>query len=160
MSGAFWAAPQSESDLDHRVAALVSELDQWGAVRFADEYLNAHVREFRAEVYVDAFEGRGVRLVYQESFRATAASWSLHEYQYNYLDPARSRFHGFHHHAIASVAGPDTCLTHAHCKPPDNDRHLRSAWVDAYEAHGTFIGWAAEPSSYPECRSLRLLVPE
>jgi hypothetical protein len=155
LSGAYWAAPLSGGDVDFRQSQLVSDLNNWGEVRYAREETDSK-REYRTEVRISAFEGSVVRLIYSETFHETDAGWLLYKYQYNFLDQARDRFFGRHHHPIASITGPD-CITHDHCEPPEEPRHYRGVWFHLHEAHGDYLWWAADPAMYPNCAVMKPL---
>lgn len=100
-----------------------------------------------------------VRTIFAEVYLSTERGWLLTEYTYNFVERGRGRFYGYHHHPIVGIGGAG-CITHEHCTPPEIDgAHFRGAWIDLREAHWEFVKWAADPSSYPDCRLKRPLLP-
>lgn len=160
MSAAYWTSPLSDHDFDYRFSQLVSELDNWGAVRYSSDGPQGGVREFRVEVHVPTVHHPGARLIYVESYAAGSEGWLLTEYQYNFVDDGRWWFFAYHHHPIPKVNPSGTSITHVHCRPLDDPGgdHYRGIWVDAMEAHYEFVVWAADPSMSPDCASLRPLL--
>jgi hypothetical protein len=160
LSAAYWTSPLADSDFDHRLSQLVTELDNWGEVSYSNGDPQDGIREFRIEVRVPTFDSPGARLIYFESYAASPDGWILTQYQYNFVDDSRRRFFAYHHHPVASVDAGRASITHVHCRPLDEGGgdHYRGIWVDAMEAHYEFVSWAAEPSLLPDCRSLRPLV--
>lgn len=161
MTGAYWAQPLTEADLDLRLSGLVASMDDWGTVRYATDQPRQGIRESRIEVRVSAFGVPSARFIYSEVYIATARGWVLAEYFYNLLDERDRRFLGYHHHPITALAGPDTSITHAHCRPLDqvDPAHYRAIWVDLWEAHWEFVRCVADPAQYPDCGALSPLVP-
>lgn len=156
MSGAYWAPPLSDTDLDFRLSRLVEMLDDWGPPRYAYEP-DGKGRQFRAEVKVSTYDATGVRLIYAESWEPTDRGWVLVEYKYNYIDQARGRYFGHHFHPLRSIQQPDS-ITHDHCVPPfASDDHLRGTWVELNETHHEFLRWAADADLYPDCRGRKVL---